>query len=647
MRRRCMLWGLGMVLVACGLPARAQTEGLIRFLTWTSLHSYLELGYDLEMQERSSPGDGRVFGQDEGTFTIGINADLKGSFLNPAWLPFTFGGTFRRRATDVDTVSGRFEGSREDDASEYRMRLGILPGHLWSGEVNAGQFVQDIDSTFVPRRTLLRRNARFSLFRRSRIWPLRFEIGRHSADGLEGDPRDETRERFLAHLDHLGEHSTTRTDAEVLDYLEDSSGQDYRLVRFSADHNWRPGGPRNLVLNSTFYGFDRSGTSEFRNFQAGQNVDWRPRENLLLSGSVQYQDQEDRLGTLSTTRILSDFEHTLWGSLVTRLAAQFQKVELPREGTENIEELGLRFDYTRHLRPGILTLHLGGRQRDDDNDLPAGRAIVSEERVYEPGIPIILGIPGVILTSIEITDATGQPFVEGFDFELLAVGDLIEIRVLRSGSISSGETLRISFAVESSRHLELRTRTSHYGGGWRSGWGWLFRVNYGSQSQDVLAGSADGRIDQTADEEYVIGIDRPRWHLNGTYHDRESEILPYVLRRFGGSWKLPLGRRLDLTLRGRVQRMSFPMRHEETRLKLAGADLRYRIGRLRIDGTLERWNEDILGREGRHLQGHLNSRWRHRSIEILGRWRHRIQRVEQAGSDDRDELRVVVRRYFR
>lgn len=647
MRRRGRLWMLGLALAASSPAALAQTEGLIRFFALTSWRSYLELGYELETQERSSPGGGRAFGQDEGTVTVGINADLKGSFLNPAWLPFSLGGTFRRRATDVDTRTGRFEGSREDDASEFRMRLGILPEHLWSGELVASQFVQDIDSTFVPRRTLLRRDARLSLFRRSRVWPLRFEIGRRRAEGLEGDPRDETRERFLAHLDRLGERSTTRTEAEVLDLTEDFSRQDYRLVRFSANHNWHPGGSRKLALNTSLYGFDRSGTSELRNLQAGQNVNWRPRENLLLSGTVERQDQEDRLGTLSTNRILSDFEHTLWGSLVTRIAAQLQRVELPEAGTEDVEQIGLTFDYTRHLRPGILTLHLGRRQRHDDANLPAERAVVREERVYQPGIPIILESPGVIPSTLEITDAEGVPFAEGFDYELLPLGDLIEIRVLPSGSISPGETLRISFAVESSRSLEVLTRTWRYGVGWRSGWGWWLRVHHGSQSQDVLAGTADGRVDQTADEEYMVGVDRPRWRLNGTYHDRESDILPYVLRQLGGSWKLPLGRQLDLTFRGRLQRLSFPMRHEETRLELAGVDLRYRIGRLRLDGTLERWDENILGRAGQYFQGQLNARWRHRRIEVLGHLRRRTQRIEQAGSDDRNELRVVVRRYFR
>ncbi len=634
---------LGLALVASS-PVLAQTDGLIRWLRLTSVHSYLELGYELELQERRSPGSGRAFGEDEETFTAGLEADLAGSFLHPTWLPFSFGGTFRRRATEVDTRSGRFEGSREDDASEYRLRLGILPEHLWSGQLLATRFLQDIDSTFVPRRTLLRRDTRLSFARRSRVLPIRFEIGRHRSEGLEGDPRDETRERFLGHLDYLGRRAKSRAEVEILEVLEELSRQDYRLVRLSANHNWHPGSARKLSLLTSLYAFDRSGTSQLKNLQATQSVDWRPREDFMLSGSVTRQDQEDRLGTLSTTRFQSDLEHTLWGSLLSRLGVQVQRVELPLGGSQDLDQLALDFDYTRHLEPGILTLRLGGRQRLDDDDLPARRAIVNEERVFDQGIPIILETPGVITSTIEITDAGGEPFAEGFDYQLTPLGDLVEIRVLPGGSIFAGETLRISYAVDSSSRLEVRTATRRYGAGWRSSRGWWLRVFHSRQSQDLLAGIAGGRIDQTADQRLQAGVDRPDWRLNGTYHDRESEILPYVLRQLAGNWKLPLRRRLELTLRGRFQRMTFPVRQEETRLELAGLDLRYRIGRLRIDGTVERWNEDVLGREGRHFQTWLNARWRHRRIEILGRWRRRVQRIEQGGDDERDEIRIVLRR---
>ncbi len=635
---------LGLALAASAPAALAQTDDLIRFFRLTSATSYLELGYELELQERRFPGSSRASGEDEETFTVGLEAELAGSFLHPSWLPFTLGGTFRRRATDVDTRSGRFEGNREDDASEYRLRLGILPEHQWSGQLLASRFLQDIDSTFVPRRTLLRHDTRLSFARRSRVLPIRFEIGRHRAEGLEGDPRDETRERFLGHLDYLGRRARSRAEVEVLDVLEELSRQDYRLVRLSANHNWHPGSTRKLSLITSLYAFDRSGTSQLKNIQAAQSVDWRPREDLMLSGSVSRQDQEDRLGTLSTTRLLSDLEHTLWGSLLTRLAVQVQRVELPLEGSQDLDQLALDFDYTRHLEPGILTLRLGGRRRLDDDDLPAERAIVHEERVFDQGIPIILETPGVITSTIEVTGAGGEPFAEGFDYQVTPLGDLVEIRVLPGGSIFAGETLLISYAVDSGRRLEVRTATRRYGGGWRSTRGWWFRAFHSRQSQDLLAGIASGRIDQTADRQFLAGVDRPDWRLNGTYHDRESEILPYVLRQLGGSWKLPLRRRLELTLRGRFQRMTFPIRHEETRLELAGFDLRYRIGRLRIDGTVERWNEDVLGRKGRHFQTWLNARWRHRKIEILGRWRLRVQRIEQGGDDERNELRIVLRR---
>ncbi len=632
-------------LAAAG-PAAAQSEGLFRPFRLESFESYLELAYELELQDRESPGSGRASEEDEATIVVGVNLDLAGSLVHPKWFPFKVGGTFRRRSSDVDTTSGRFAGRREEDASEYRVRLGILPENRWSGEAVATRSLQDVDSTFVARRTFLRRHARLSFGRRSRVWPLRFEISRNRAEGLEGDLRDETRQRFLAHLNHLGEHSKTRTELEVQDVVEELTRQDYRLLRLSAHHGYRPQGSRKLLLTSTLYAFDRSGTSEFRNVQGAQSAEYSPRPNLRLSGSVELQDQEDQLGQRTSDRAFADFEHTLWGSLTSRAGARVQRVDLEAGGSQDRDEASLELDYVRHPpRGGALSLRLGGRLRRDDEDLPGERAVASEDRVYEPGVPIFLE-PGAVAATVEVTDTQGEPFVEGFDYELRQTGELIEIQVLPEGSIFPGETLRVSYGVEAGRRLDVRTRSWRYGGGWRSDQGWWVRFYTGEQSQDLLAGAANGRIDQTADVEYLAGVERPRWRAGLTYHDRESEILPYVMRQLRGSWRLPLGRRVELTVRGRAQRMSFPLRREETRLELAGADLRYRYRRLRVDATVERWNEDVLGREGRYFQSRVNVRWRHRRIEILAHWRRRNQHVEQGGSQDRDELRIVARRYF-
>lgn len=630
-------------------PALAQTEGLIRLLRLDSLRGWVELGYELEEQERESPGSRREFGEDEDTLIFGLNLDLAGSFLHPTWLPFSLGGTLRLRATQVDTTSGRFEGDRDSDASQYRLRLGIVPEARWSGQLVATRFVQDLDSTFVPRRTFLRQDLRLTVHRRSRTWPLRFEVGQGGSEGLEGDPRDESRERIVAHIDHFGTTSSSRAEAEVLDYVEDFSRQDYRTVRLTANHRWRPGGSPALVLNTSLYGFDRTGTSEFKNLLAGQGVEWRPWETLSLTGSLETREQEEqeRLGTLTTRRGQAQLEHLLWGSLTSRLAAQFQRIERPEGGTQDLDQIGLTLDYLRHLERGNLSLLLAGRLRRDDDDLPDRRAVVREDRLYEPGVPIFLDSPNVLPGTVVVTDAEGEPFLEGFDYQIVAVGDLVELRVLPTGSILPGETLRITYAVASDPSLDVRTRTRRLGGGWRSRAGWWFRLTHTRQDPEVLVGTASGRFDRSTERIYSAGYERSRWRLNATVEDRESEILPYRLRHFGGSWDRPLGRAARLTLRGRYQRNTFPDRGGESRSRLAAADYRLRRGRLRLGATVQYWHENILGRQGRYFESLMHGRWRYRTIELLANWRLRLQRVEDSGRDDRQEARLVIRRYFR
>lgn len=631
----------------CG-SAFSQTGGLIRPIRIDSYRGYVEAGYELERQGRESPTTGSSFDQDEKTLLLGLSGDLKGSFLNPALLPFSFGGTLRRRMTDIETTGGRNQGDRDQDASQFRVQLGIVPVFKWSGQLFVSRFLQDIDSTFAPRRSLLRQDERLVVSNESQSWRVRFDLGRFRAKGLEGDPRDETRNRVAAHVGHVQRNATTRLDGEVLDYEEGFSRQDYRLGRISANQSWRPGGSPKLVLNGTLDAFDRSGTSEFSSVLVGQGVEWHPLQDLRVLETFSVQNQEDLQGSLATRHGATEVQHTLWGSLTMRLRTELDRDSLPGEGTRDVDQASLDFDYYRHLTRGTLYLQWGRRLRLDDEELPARRSLVREDQLFQLGVPILLQQPSILPGTVLVTDPLGATvYVEGIDYELVALGDLLELRVLPGGLIQAGDTLRISYAVESSPSFHVRSLTKLAGGSWRGRSGVWVRTVRSHLSQLPLDGVEDGRIDQSLEQEYGAGIDRKRWRLSALSHSRDSRILAFRMRQYEGSFTQPLGRFSELTLRARRQRTTFPEREDDVRFQMGGLNLRVNLGKVRMDAFFERWDETIAERRGKYFQGDLVARWMFRRLELLLQGRSRTQNVDVSGKDRLDEVRFLVRRTLR
>jgi len=641
---------LALVGLLAVLPAAAQTGRLVRPIAFEAFNGFVEVGYDLQSQEREPPLDGRIFHQDETALLYGVGGDIDGSFLHPSLLPFSVGGTLRLRRSEIDANTGRFQGSRNADASQYRLRLGILPAFRWNGELAANQIVQDIDSTFAPTRRIQRRDARLTLRRRSRSWPLVFYAEKSRSKGIEGDPRDETRSSLGMHVDHGGETATTNFDTEVLDYVERSTRQDYRQVRLSFSQRFRVLPSRTLVLNTTVLGYDRQGTTDSRFTIAAQGVDWTPTEDFRVGSRFERTDQRDRfLGRLVIDRTTASLEHRLWGSLATTASLDLQRSRLPEEGRERVNEARLDLDYARHLEAGTLEIGLGRRLRRDDLDLPAGRQLVSEEHLVEDGLPILLDTPGILPETVEVTDVTGTVlYVEGIDYELIDAGGLFELRILAGSAIQPGDTLRVRFTIETSRALDVRTRVNRMRAGWRDRSGAWLRLIREKQVQELLAGIADGRIDQVTDAIYAGGVTRRRWRIAGERRVKRSEILPYKRTGLTLRWTVFDGRRTDLAFDAQKELTTFPDRPgERIDLERAGFDLRVRLRRLRLVLRADRWDEFVLDRNGRFFEGQVQIAWRFRAFELIARARRRLQDIEMSGRDDRDELTVVVRRYFR
>lgn len=635
--------------LVCGAAGSwAQEPKLIQPLRLYGFAGWVELGYEIERADRKPGLSGFRSEQDEKTAIAGLSLDLDGSFLHQKLLPFTLGGTLRLRQTDVQTTTGRLSGSQDSNDSNYRFRLGILPEKRWTGEIMASSFVQEIDSSFAAPRLVRRRTEQFSLIRKSRSWPLRFRWQRSRYRGILGDPRNENRDNLTATITHRGETLNFRARGDVLDYMERFSRQDYTTKTLTANAGWRPAGSTKLILTTAVYGFDRTGTTAASYFIASETADFTPYEALRFNGVVEYQKQEEEIGRREIHKAIVGANHLLWGSLLTKLSWHAERQQLPFEGTFDFDEGAIGFDYSRTLAPGNLALGWSRNRRDERQFLPTRELMITEEHQYEPGFPLILEQPGILPGSVRVTNPAGTVvYAEGIDYELIHQGDLTELAVLASGTIQAGDLLSVSYLIETPLNRHLVATLRRVKAAWRGRSGLWVGYSWLDRSNDLLEGPADGRIEDVTETQIKGGISRDRWRIQGGITNRDSSILPYRNKHAGVSWQALAGFTWRLNLRAQVRQTTYPDQVDDTRARLIGSELRVNYRRLRVDLALERWNESILGREGRYLQGNLVARWSFRALDLLLRWRLRNQSIEISGVDNREEIRLLLRRRIR
>ncbi len=645
-----LLLAVVLLLVGAARVSGAQATDLVRPVRISSLVGDVELGWELQRQVRRPEGAPATFRQEETTSLAGIHLNVGGSFLHPALFPFALDGTFRLRRSDVDTNTGIFSGSRDANASQYTARLGFLPSRPWNAQFLATRFLQDIDSTFAPRNAIARREWRLALRHRSRGWPLTFEVGRQRARGIYGDPRDETRRRWLAGTNHVGKQSSTRAEFRWLDYRERSSAQDYEMLRATASHLWWPDDERRIVVTTTAYGYERNGTANGSLVDVRQGLAWTPSRRFRSRIGAEFRDQEDAItGRTRSRQADGALRHVLWGSLATSVDALFQSVDLPAGGSRDVNEEALLFDYTRHLPRGVLSLGAGRRWRRDRDVSPSRQVPGELVLAWDPGSPILLDDPGLLPDSVQVTDPEGAiVYAEGLDWELVSLDGLFEVRVLDGGSITPGTRLRVTWLAVTSSELDVRTLVRTHVAGWRDRSGFYVHWTRTRNSPDVLAGSAAGRVERSRDSRARIGVTRPRWRLDLVYRGHRSSILPYRMRSISASWN-PWHRGIVETgLHVHHQSTTFPGRENgESRFSLAGVDVRVRRTRFQAFALVEARRERILGREGSYLLARLDVRYRLRFFEVALDWRHRTRNIAGSGHDGRDHVRLVLRRFFR
>lgn len=314
--------------------------------------------------------------------------------------------------------------------------------------------------------------------------------------------------------------------------------------------------------------------------------------------------------------------------------------------------------YNKHTPIGIYqaTVQLGYEQEEEDNG--QGRRTIRDENVTLSGTTYeALSEPNVIEGSITVTNlARTETYTEDDDFMLRKTGAFTEIARLESGDIADGETVLVTYSIETAQQTEFTTTTIQ----------WNNRLilrkipvelyyNYRLRDQQLSGGEDPGNLDTRTVQ--LFGIEVTLWEelvMRAEHEIREQLLSPSsTADRFVADYRRRLSRDVDLNLGGLIERLvyddaaQFGLEPEDDHLNTLRGYARL-TARVRRD-MLVRFSADYVKMEGREndeiltLVGSLD--WNFRQIELSVEARQRFYTQELTTGTDQS-LMVFIRRRF-
>jgi len=204
-------------------------------------------------------------------------------------------------------------------------------------------------------------------------------------------------------------------------------------------------------LSSTARYYNQRGTQDLETF------DWRERLQLQHTRTFRtyyqagYQRNNVQDGHVNSYRGEAGAEHKLYKSLQSHVDIHGRRTEFQDDLRENVVGGTGRVDYRKRTGLGYLT---AGYSRTLDRFERKGggtgiQFIINESLTLRSGVTSFLENPDVIGTSIVVTDPQNQVvYLEGFDYDVLLLGNRTGIEIHPGGNLSDGDTVFVDYQFE-------------------------------------------------------------------------------------------------------------------------------------------------------------------------------------------------------
>jgi hypothetical protein len=434
------------------VSSREELPGL-RFENWRAL---LEITARREVDE-VDPDDGASERDREDRLEERFILETEGFYIHPNLLEFRLSGGVRLRQEWIDDADVEEERNDEVfgefDANLLFLRRSDNPITLFARRtqnVVNRQFGSSLDSTLTEYGAQVR-------FR----WedaPTLFQLSRREQDqsgGGDAVEYDLAQNTFLWQTQlRLADRQRLTWDYTFDDIDESGSvrpNERYQRHDAVAVHTWEFGEDRSLPsrLRSEVRYYKETGAFATDRFRWDESLDLFHTANFQTRYDYTFEHLERAEQEQQTQRASAGLRHQLFESLLTNADVGVSRFELKDTDFTSDEIFGgVDFDYTKAVPLGELNAGLAMRlSRREDSEQGAPVQVIDQARTFSNG-RIVFTRRNFLPATLVITDLSGLIlYVEGIDYNVTVIGDVVEIGRILGGAIAPGETVLLDYQI--------------------------------------------------------------------------------------------------------------------------------------------------------------------------------------------------------
>ncbi len=657
-----LIFGFGLILTtgsASGTP--------IKPIALQRLAGYISLGMDNNENSRENLLSGGKIGQRKTIFSEEVNVRLAGYAYHPRLLEFRAESEFEFEQRLVNRLGGASKNSN-GLFSNYSVSSNFLKEHFVSLQIEADQHTSDVEQDFFGRRKIIYAQEAATLSYRNKNVPTVLTYTTSRANGKYNDPTDDNQETVNLQMRHLGKMGMNRM---VLEHREKDQAAQQRHLRINAAefvNSKQFGKDRRHALTSQFRYLDQTGTDQYRNLSAGQNLLSRLTDTLQGRYSVQFLETVFPNQGTSTLYGSTSLQHQLYESLTSTVELLGRRSRFG-DGKENRFGGQTNFRYSKMLPFGRMNLSYQALAENIEEDFTDESVFIRQEQHFFGENPagdevIVLERDFADQTSIEISAVdglavidpeTGFPISEGMHYTVESDGIVTRIRLLLPGLFLRGEggtapAVFVSYDLLPVPPLGYAIFSQTFSTSLSLGKTWKFFYSASQTDQNLKKGINQGQLEDSGRN--AFGLELNWRNTVGRFKKERVSSKKTPLKRITISETLliPLPTnpfwRSTLHVGASYSESATFADVEKTYSRTLTAAVSISRNQFHANMEAQYSNDDFLGEDVDSFGFLANMGWSLRQVSLLFNYEYRLRKRELSGDEMSSALMFEVRRKF-
>ncbi len=323
------------------------------------------------------------------------------------------------------------------------------------------------------------------------------------------------------------------------------------------------------------------------------------------------------------------FRHQLYESLTTIGRTGWQQIDLSDDSQTTNWFDTLDFNYNKKIPYGLMldTLSLS-YDRQNNTARQATTQVQNQPLIFTSYAPVIIQQRNIVPSSVVIRDATGQLYLPGDGYTVIAVPNGVQIQPEPGGPLPLNEPLFLFYDIGPAPANIITSRGLSISIRYEIQRGWLKGVSpyarYGMIDQDVEGGM--DQVKPNSSRSYIYGVDyRVRdFRFKAEREIVESDLFPYDTTRYEARYDHRATVSTTISLSAIYSDTHYTEQNTEIQTLLVNGGLAHQISRNLTFNASAAWVniDDNTSGMTNGWEEELRITWQHRQTEIYGRVRN-------------------------